>query len=293
MKPFGKYLVESGQIDSNQLLLGLMEQIKSTPSTAEAVMELNLLSTDQQIAILEEQVVSQTDYVTSASKLGFWSEEMKNRVEDLIFERKTSLMDIIIANEWATTKDLTSKLDEYLVEFEGDIKSTRSDKIEEKSTKHEDSENQSDFVSQASEPWDHITDVFSDDRRQRLVLIAELCAEMNGDSLKGTLDNLYEDFEPLLKIEPVAGLSKFFSFVEALGVAFAKYSSAEIGLMESQASSFSLLFIEATNFIWKILNNASKSGSEEGYLSNESVRATLEDFENRFDALRSDLGKAA
>jgi len=297
MKPFGKYLVEFGQIDNDKLLQGLVQQVKSTPSIAEVVFELNLLSIDQQLAILEEQTASNEGYVTCANKLGHWTDELATKVESAAFERKISLMDIILANGWATSKDLTSKLDEYLVEHEDDINYVDSKKTElvskEDTTLEEKTGDTAKPGSPDQEPWNSLMEVFDDDRRQRLVLIAELVGDMTGESLKGTLENLYEDFEPIVNIDKISDLAKLSGLIESMKVAFTSFSSGDAVLAESLSSNFSTAFIEGVNFLWKILNASSESKSEETFFSNQDDLAALEDLTGKFAQLQNALCVAA
>mgnify|MGYP005638223869 CR=1 FL=1 len=122
MKLFGLYLVEKGLIDNHDLLTSLMEQSKSTPTPSEVVFEGNLLSEEDQLKALDFQSQEHVEYRTACKNLGLWTEELEFKIKEAMFKTRQPLGQILLNNDIVEMTDLTAALDDFMVEYEDEIK---------------------------------------------------------------------------------------------------------------------------------------------------------------------------
>lgn len=113
-KLFGQFLIEENQIDEGQLLLALIVQLRSSPSTGEVIFESDLLSKSDQLRILEHQQIHGSDYRGSARELDLWSVELFQRVSSAIQSSRTPLGEILVSLGYITGDNLSKYLNTYV-----------------------------------------------------------------------------------------------------------------------------------------------------------------------------------
>jgi len=125
-KFFGQFLVDSQQITSDQLLHALVHQLKSAPSTAEALFEHDLLAKADQLKILAHQQIHGLDYRSSAQELGLWNVALADQVSSIIQQARRPLGEVLVSLGYLNSDVLTKTLDSYVEALSGETKSISS-----------------------------------------------------------------------------------------------------------------------------------------------------------------------
>jgi len=120
-KFFGRFLVDRGLISENELVLALIEQIKSVPPIAEIVLQEQWMTPEQVLKIFDYQVQGHCEFLSAADSLGFWNEELSRLVNAYTNDKKTMLGELLINRDLLTLDVLVDVLDDFVNTNEADI----------------------------------------------------------------------------------------------------------------------------------------------------------------------------
>lgn len=109
-----QYLMEQKLVKAEQIVEALVEQVRSLPSSVEVVFELKLLTHEALFNILAEQQISGTDFQKSANKLGFWSDELRDRIHLELSNRRRPLVQILVQLGYLSLQNLPPVLNGYV-----------------------------------------------------------------------------------------------------------------------------------------------------------------------------------
>lgn len=117
MKFFGEFLVERNIISKETLIESLIEQIRSLEPLSSIVYSQKLLLSDQILAVFAKQTTNQVDFKTAAKDLGFWSDEVDQKVQEWVDGQRIPLGQILVKNGKTDLATLTKALDEFLSKY--------------------------------------------------------------------------------------------------------------------------------------------------------------------------------
>ncbi len=123
-----QYLIEQKLVKTEQVVEALVEQLRSLPSSLEIVFDLNLLSKEAIFDVLAEQQISGTDFQCSAKKLGFWSEDIRDRIHLELVKRRLPLVQILVQRGYLSLQNLSPALNDY-VERAGQVSPSAQGKV--------------------------------------------------------------------------------------------------------------------------------------------------------------------
>ena len=115
---FSECLIERDFVPVEQVLAALMEQLRSIPSTAEAIYELNLIAPLDFIKILSHQQIHAADFRGSAAALGLWSDSIAKELDTYLQKMRRPIGEILVKNGHLTIEKLTSCLDSYIESYQ-------------------------------------------------------------------------------------------------------------------------------------------------------------------------------
>ena len=113
-KLFGEYLVERNLATVEQLLDALIEQLRSVPSTAEVIYELNLMKKVDLLSIFAHQQYTGSDFRSSAQSLGLWGNQLAEKVTAHLQNLRRPLGEILVGRGHISLDSLTAALDSYV-----------------------------------------------------------------------------------------------------------------------------------------------------------------------------------
>jgi len=113
-KLFGEFLVEKNFATTEQVLDAVITQLRSVSSTAEVIFDNALLQPADQLRILGHQQYAGTDFRTSAATLGLWTEELAEKVADLVQAKRRPLGEVLVELGFLSVQSLTQALDLYI-----------------------------------------------------------------------------------------------------------------------------------------------------------------------------------
>lgn len=113
-KLYGEFLIEKKLATDEQVLDALLEQLRSVPSTAEIIYELNLLKKSDLLRILTHQQHTGSDFHSSAKSLGLWNKQISQSVMTRLQELRRPLGEILVGRGHLTLAGLTAALDGYI-----------------------------------------------------------------------------------------------------------------------------------------------------------------------------------
>jgi len=121
VKLFGRYLVDEDVITEVDLLKGLIEQVKKMPTVAEVVYETKVFSHSTLLDIIEHQSRHKSPFLDSAKALGVLTPECEIIISTSILESRIPLGQILVKNGSMTLSELTTNLDNFMVDHEEEI----------------------------------------------------------------------------------------------------------------------------------------------------------------------------
>ncbi len=122
MKLFGEYLVEKKIIDEKSLLKALVEQVKSTPSTLEAIVEINAFPPSEILHILKHQHQHGTGFLEAMQALNLKSEKLVDKIREYSSKKRVPLGETLVQLGLANLEVITRALDDYLALVEAEKK---------------------------------------------------------------------------------------------------------------------------------------------------------------------------
>ena len=116
MKLFGEYLVEKKIINEDALVHALVDQIRETPSMAEAALDTGLIQPQDLLRIFKAQHARSQGFVEAAKELGIWTDELGHRIGDKLAQKRPPLGQVLVKRGATTMEQITHALDEFLGE---------------------------------------------------------------------------------------------------------------------------------------------------------------------------------
>ncbi|MBP9706859.1 MAG: hypothetical protein KBD78_04395 [Oligoflexales bacterium] len=113
-KLFGEFLIEKNLVSVEQVLLAVITQLRSVPSTAEVIYDHALLPAHDQHRILVHQQYSGSDFRSSATSLGLWPRELAQKVSELVQVKRRPLGEVLVELGYLSLNTLTQALDSYI-----------------------------------------------------------------------------------------------------------------------------------------------------------------------------------
>src|SRR4051812_38670100 len=111
---FGEYLIQQGLVQADHILVALIEQLRTIPSTCELVFECQLIEPEAIFRALTYQQRHGIDFQSSAEALGIWSSEVAARVNSELQKRRRPLGEILVQKGFLSLQTLSSALDSYV-----------------------------------------------------------------------------------------------------------------------------------------------------------------------------------
>ncbi|APJ03134.1 hypothetical protein [Silvanigrella aquatica] len=111
---FSEYLIEQNIINQDQLLEAFIAQLNSIPSLPELLYDLNLISKKDLLRILLHQMYEKQDFQSSAIKLGLWSADISDEIQNKIQNMVKPLGEILIQKGFVNAAVLTSTFATYV-----------------------------------------------------------------------------------------------------------------------------------------------------------------------------------
>lgn len=111
---FSEYLLDKNLVTADQILVALMEQLRSIPSTPELIYDKNIIPRSSLLKILVHQQNSNLDFVGSAKVLGFWDENIAGQVKTELQKLRRPLSEILVQSGAMSLQSLASALDDYV-----------------------------------------------------------------------------------------------------------------------------------------------------------------------------------
>ncbi|MBX9704337.1 MAG: hypothetical protein K2X39_09320 [Silvanigrellaceae bacterium] len=111
---FGKYLVEKKVISESDFLKIIIEQIRNTPSVAEIIYDLKILSLDDQCRVIDLQIMKDIEYLSACKQLGLWNTELEVKTFAEIKKRKISFAQLLLREKMLTYDQIVKYLDEFI-----------------------------------------------------------------------------------------------------------------------------------------------------------------------------------
>lgn len=124
-KFFGRFLVERGLISELELVLALIEQLKSVPPIPEILLQEELMTAPEISRVFDYQARKGCDFLTAAVALKFWNDDCSRLVNDFTTKKKTLLGEILISRGLIKFEVLVDVLDDFINTPESD--ETRED----------------------------------------------------------------------------------------------------------------------------------------------------------------------
>ena len=114
MSFFGEYLVTKKLVTKEDLLHGLVEQMRRVAPPWQIIMEQQLLSVDEILKVIEIQVMENIDFKSAALKAKIWTETVDEAVADAVKLMRIPIGQILVEQGKLTFQQLTEALDEYV-----------------------------------------------------------------------------------------------------------------------------------------------------------------------------------
>jgi hypothetical protein len=111
---FGEYLVNKGAISAQDLVLALIDQMKSAPNIAQVALDKEILSADEIMKVFGIQQRQGLSFGQSLLTLGPEYREKLHQLEKLVEETRIPLGQVLLKRSVVDLKVLTMNLDEYL-----------------------------------------------------------------------------------------------------------------------------------------------------------------------------------
>lgn len=116
---FGQYLVKRNVVGLDAVLDALIMQSKATPTLCEAVYSAKLLTSTQQLAVMERQALRRCDYRTACVELGVWTEDLEDRALSHMYKTRPPFGHFLLQAGHVTFDQLTTALEQFVVEAHG------------------------------------------------------------------------------------------------------------------------------------------------------------------------------
>jgi hypothetical protein len=118
MKYFGEFLVQQKIISEDQLLMTLVEQVKSTPSLVEIAFENHFFPSSQLLSVLRLQHQENISFIGAAQKLNLWSEELAHKAHEVTSAKRAPLGELLVSRGLLKVEQLSKFLDEFFAKRE-------------------------------------------------------------------------------------------------------------------------------------------------------------------------------
>jgi hypothetical protein len=113
-KSFEEFIVKSGVLPTDQLILAFIHQCKNRRHVAETIYSHQLLPIETQLSIILNSILNKSTYQTSAESLGCWSPEIEKKISTLEQAKLCRLTDVILELELLNPEKMTLELQKYL-----------------------------------------------------------------------------------------------------------------------------------------------------------------------------------
>jgi len=111
---FGKYLIEKGMINENQLIDTLSYQLDQLPSLLGLIKEHQFLEINQILSVIEKQIALKADLLTVVRKESLLTEEQISELFLLQDRERQTLSEILIQKNFITLEKLEVAVNEYV-----------------------------------------------------------------------------------------------------------------------------------------------------------------------------------
>lgn len=272
---FGEYLVQKGVIDSRALVSVLIEQMNLLPLVGQVVFEHELLTPDEILKIFHEQQIKGIDFVQASRELGFWSEELSEKIHDQLNKQRTPIGQILVERGYLDLKALTRSLDDYLAEARvpgvneivasGDTSSPLEGAL-------------SAPVLMTADELAELDDMFNERKRKAVKVALAFIKDKNPpDSVQ--LTKLMQDclkiirsILGMLKLMGIVGLQSIFEEMERVLSLKMNASLFPLEEMQDVASRLS----DALDEAWNLREHILKHQSESSYMIDKNLRSRFE-----------------
>jgi len=113
-KSFEEFIVKSGVLPTDQLILAFIHQCKNRRHVAETIYNHQLLPVETQLNIILNSILNKSTYQTSAESLGCWSPELEKKISALEQAKLCRLTDVILELDLLNPEKMTLVLQKYL-----------------------------------------------------------------------------------------------------------------------------------------------------------------------------------
>ena len=111
---FGDFLIQNNLVQADDILVSLIDQLRSVPSTAEVLYDYAIIPAADLLKILAYQQNHGLDFRASAVALGLWSTEVAQQVNDELHKLRRPLGEILVEKGYLDLQQLTKALDAYV-----------------------------------------------------------------------------------------------------------------------------------------------------------------------------------
>jgi len=113
-KLFAEYLLEKQLLTEDQLLQILKEQLLALPSISEIIIDKKLLKASDVLKVFALQSQESMDFADACKKLNIWSENIQVQINNEIRSKRISIGKFILEKEILTFENLNLALEDYL-----------------------------------------------------------------------------------------------------------------------------------------------------------------------------------
>lgn len=308
VKFFGEFLVNKGVLPAQSLVGALIEQISTQPPVCKIAFENKVFSPEQFLSIFRHQQDRDSDFISSCSELGLWSDEIDRKIKIELTKLRTPLGEILLRRNDIDLKTLTHMLDEFLAQVEArkiPSESTEVDLVSNPDASFIEASSQvtneveemlksieSEIAAEEEFQEDEFThfqegilmeleDIF-DERKRKVIKVAlslikdksvtedKAATKLFHDSLK-----ISHTINGLLKLFGVQSLGKLITFSEKLLECHLRRQSSQ-----DEHQRMAELLYRAYEEAWKLRVSLISTGSEKEYMKDHSSRSIYQGLIN-------------
>lgn len=113
-KTFEEFIVKSGVLPTDQLILAFLHQLKNSRHVAETIFSHKLLPIETQLSIILNSILNKSSYQSSAEALDCWSPELEIKISTIEQAKLCRLADVMLELELLNPEKMTLVLQKYL-----------------------------------------------------------------------------------------------------------------------------------------------------------------------------------